>query len=126
MGGGKGSTVEFREVCKSCVFSYVCASRCRVCEAPAMVIAIHSQTIQIPSCPENWEVLWIGYSFMMVGNNTHTQTNTHSDTCIPTLTKISHWLDLPAAPCFPKPQILLAVHKSYECFCFQNTGACTG
>uniref|UniRef100_A0A3B4GG84 Collagen IV NC1 domain-containing protein n=1 Tax=Pundamilia nyererei TaxID=303518 RepID=A0A3B4GG84_9CICH len=40
-------------------------SRCRVCEAPAMVIAIHSQTIQIPSCPENWEVLWIGYSFMM-------------------------------------------------------------
>lgn len=40
-------------------------SRCSVCEAPAMVIAVHSQTIQIPTCPSNWEALWIGYSFMM-------------------------------------------------------------
>jgi len=43
---------------------FVC--RCSVCEAPAMVIAIHSQTIQVPLCPQNWEMLWIGYSFMMV------------------------------------------------------------
>lgn len=41
-------------------------SRCVVCEAPAMVIAVHSQTIQVPLCPSNWELLWIGYSFMMV------------------------------------------------------------
>uniref|UniRef100_A0AAR2J1Q2 Collagen, type IV, alpha 5 (Alport syndrome) n=1 Tax=Pygocentrus nattereri TaxID=42514 RepID=A0AAR2J1Q2_PYGNA len=40
-------------------------SRCTVCEAPAMVIAVHSQTIQVPECPENWIDLWIGYSFMM-------------------------------------------------------------
>uniref|UniRef100_A0A671VJV7 Collagen IV NC1 domain-containing protein n=1 Tax=Sparus aurata TaxID=8175 RepID=A0A671VJV7_SPAAU len=40
-------------------------SRCSVCEAPAMVIAVHSQTIQIPSCPARWDPLWIGYSFMM-------------------------------------------------------------
>uniref|UniRef100_A0A8B9NFB9 Collagen IV NC1 domain-containing protein n=1 Tax=Accipiter nisus TaxID=211598 RepID=A0A8B9NFB9_9AVES len=40
-------------------------SRCVVCEAPAMVIAVHSQTIQIPSCPPGWDSLWIGYSFMM-------------------------------------------------------------
>uniref|UniRef100_A0A3B5LQW9 Collagen IV NC1 domain-containing protein n=1 Tax=Xiphophorus couchianus TaxID=32473 RepID=A0A3B5LQW9_9TELE len=40
-------------------------SRCSVCEAPAMVIAVHSQTIQIPSCPANWRSLWIGFSFMM-------------------------------------------------------------
>uniref|UniRef100_A0A8C4Y9P8 Collagen IV NC1 domain-containing protein n=1 Tax=Gopherus evgoodei TaxID=1825980 RepID=A0A8C4Y9P8_9SAUR len=40
-------------------------SRCAVCEAPAMVIAVHSQTIQIPSCPQGWDSLWIGYSFMM-------------------------------------------------------------
>uniref|UniRef100_A0A673ABL3 Collagen IV NC1 domain-containing protein n=1 Tax=Sphaeramia orbicularis TaxID=375764 RepID=A0A673ABL3_9TELE len=40
-------------------------SRCAVCEVPAMVIAVHSQTIQIPSCPVNWDPLWIGYSFMM-------------------------------------------------------------
>uniref|UniRef100_H9GJ24 Collagen IV NC1 domain-containing protein n=2 Tax=Anolis carolinensis TaxID=28377 RepID=H9GJ24_ANOCA len=40
-------------------------SRCSVCEAPAMVIAVHSQTIQIPQCPPGWNSLWIGYSFMM-------------------------------------------------------------
>lgn len=40
-------------------------SRCSVCEAPAMVIALHSQTIQVPTCPRNWDLLWIGYSFMM-------------------------------------------------------------
>uniref|UniRef100_A0A671NTQ9 Collagen IV NC1 domain-containing protein n=1 Tax=Sinocyclocheilus anshuiensis TaxID=1608454 RepID=A0A671NTQ9_9TELE len=40
-------------------------SRCSVCETPAMVIAIHSQTIQVPSCPDYWDILWIGYSFMM-------------------------------------------------------------
>lgn len=36
-----------------------------------MVIAVHSQTIQIPSCPASWEALWIGYSFMMVQNETY-------------------------------------------------------
>lgn len=42
-------------------------TRCAVCEAPAMVIAVHSQTIGVPDCPSSWELLWIGYSFMMVG-----------------------------------------------------------
>lgn len=49
-----------------CLHFCMCVSRCAVCEAPAMVIAVHSQTIQIPDCPRNWESLWIGYSFMMV------------------------------------------------------------
>jgi len=40
-------------------------SRCAVCEAPAMVMAVHSQTIQIPQCPSGWSSLWIGYSFVM-------------------------------------------------------------
>ncbi|EPY74596.1 hypothetical protein CB1_001951014 [Camelus ferus] len=40
-------------------------SRCAVCEAPAMVMAVHSQTIQIPECPAGWSSLWIGYSFVM-------------------------------------------------------------
>lgn len=40
--------------------------RCAVCEAPAMVIAVHSQTIMIPPCPRGWDSLWIGYSFVMV------------------------------------------------------------
>lgn len=47
-------------------YSYLDLSRCSVCEAPAMVIAVHSQTIQIPQCPEGWSSLWIGYSFVMV------------------------------------------------------------
>lgn len=41
-------------------------SRCVVCEAPANVIAVHSQTLQIPACPNGWNSLWIGYSFAMV------------------------------------------------------------
>ncbi|CAG0911181.1 unnamed protein product, partial [Cyprideis torosa] len=41
-------------------------SRCVVCEAPTNVLAIHSQDITIPDCPQGWEGLWIGYSFAMV------------------------------------------------------------
>jgi len=44
----------------------MCSHRCAVCEAPAMVIAVHSQTIMIPPCPQGWDSLWIGYSFVMV------------------------------------------------------------
>lgn len=40
-------------------------SRCSVCEAPANVIAVHSQTSQVPECPQGWDGLWIGYSFAM-------------------------------------------------------------
>nr|BAM17848.1 collagen type IV [Papilio xuthus] len=40
-------------------------SRCVVCEVPANVIAVHSQTLDIPSCPAGWRELWIGYSFVM-------------------------------------------------------------
>jgi integrin beta 8 len=40
-------------------------SRCTVCDAPANVIAVHSQTPSIPDCPRGWRGLWIGYSFAM-------------------------------------------------------------
>lgn len=40
-------------------------SRCTVCEAPAIAIAIHSQTTEIPSCPQGWISLWKGFSFIM-------------------------------------------------------------
>jgi len=40
-------------------------SRCVVCEVPTNVVAIHSQDMNVPSCPPNWESLWIGYSFVM-------------------------------------------------------------
>lgn len=60
--------------CKVFNFTFLCVRTCRcaVCEAPAMVIAVHSQTIQIPTCPSSWEALWIGYSFMMVRRYTYT------------------------------------------------------
>jgi collagen type IV alpha len=41
-------------------------SRCVVCEVPSNVIAVHSQSLQIPDCPQGWEGLWIGYTFLMV------------------------------------------------------------
>jgi len=39
-----------------------------VCEAPTKVIAVHSQSMAIPECPNGWSELWIGYSFIMVSN----------------------------------------------------------
>lgn len=50
-----------------------------------MVIAVHSQTIQIPTCPANWEALWIGYSFMMVGHNIYTHMLNYSPLPVYTL-----------------------------------------
>lgn len=68
-------------------------SRCVVCEAPAMVIAVHSQTIQIPSCPPGWDSLWIGYSFMMVRIAPHSRSDCYlfvsSSSCFRTLLKSS-------------------------------------
>ena len=40
--------------------------RCVVCDVPANVIAVHSQTTDAPFCPTGWDVLWTGYSFAMV------------------------------------------------------------
>lgn len=37
-----------------------------MCEVPASVIAVHSQSVVIPECPVGWDSLWIGYSFVMV------------------------------------------------------------
>ena len=41
--------------------------RCGVCESPTRTIAMHSQSMDIPNCPDNWIELWNGYSFVMVG-----------------------------------------------------------
>lgn len=51
-------------------------SRCRVCEAPAMVMALHSQSMIEPDCPEEWKPLWRGYSFLMV-SVTYNAANRH-------------------------------------------------
>ncbi|XP_071388934.1 collagen alpha-3(IV) chain-like [Centroberyx affinis] len=40
-------------------------SRCAVCETRANVIAVHSQTSEVPVCPTGWRSLWAGYSFVM-------------------------------------------------------------
>jgi len=41
-------------------------SRCSVCDTSSNVIAVHSQNETLPNCPTNWNVLWTGYSFLMV------------------------------------------------------------
>ena len=43
-------------------------SRCSVCEAPSVAIAVHSLDVSIPQCPAGWRSLWIGYSFLMVSH----------------------------------------------------------
>lgn len=39
-------------------------SRCAVCEAPSLVVAVHSQTENLPNCPTGYDELWNGYSFL--------------------------------------------------------------
>lgn len=39
-------------------------SRCAVCETPNQVMAVHSQSMAIPECPQGWSSIWIGYSFL--------------------------------------------------------------
>lgn len=43
-------------------------SRCAVCEISAAVLAVHSQSSDIPVCPQGWSSLWVGYSFLMVSS----------------------------------------------------------
>lgn len=51
--------------------------RCQVCESSTRTIAIHSQSNEIPTCPQGWDELWIGYSFLMVRTICTTRT-THN------------------------------------------------
>jgi integrin beta 8 len=39
-------------------------SRCSVCEAPSNVMAVHSQTSDVPTCPAGYHSMWFGYSFL--------------------------------------------------------------
>jgi len=41
-------------------------SRCVVCQAPDINMAVHSQDVSLPDCPTGYESLWSGYSFMMI------------------------------------------------------------
>lgn len=47
------------------------AHRCTVCEAPTRVITVHSQSVQVPDCPDGWDPLWRGFSFLMVRQHYH-------------------------------------------------------
>ncbi|EDO34169.1 predicted protein, partial [Nematostella vectensis] len=40
-------------------------SRCTVCESHGPVMAVHSQSTTLPTCPGGWSSLWSGYSFLM-------------------------------------------------------------
>uniref|UniRef100_A0A8C4QYM4 Collagen IV NC1 domain-containing protein n=1 Tax=Eptatretus burgeri TaxID=7764 RepID=A0A8C4QYM4_EPTBU len=50
-------------VAEDAIQAYI--SRCTVCEAPSVAIAMHSQSRSIPPCPRGYRSLWIGYSFLM-------------------------------------------------------------
>ena len=50
--------------------------RCSVCETPTRSLALHSQSMDVPKCPQNWQELWIGYSFIMVSEDSRKQHKT--------------------------------------------------
>lgn len=60
----EGMTAMMNPVQGSAIRPYI--SRCAVCEAPTQLMAIHSQSLEIPACPTGWTGLWTGYSFVMV------------------------------------------------------------
>merc|ERR1712004_325290 len=39
-------------------------STCSVCEAKSTTFAVHSQTNEVPACPNGYRSLWLGYSFL--------------------------------------------------------------
>lgn len=61
-------------------------SRCSVCQAPAPIITVHSQTTDLPNCPQGWKELWSGYSFVMhaVGAMAGGQQLASSGSCLET------------------------------------------
>lgn len=46
-------------------------SRCAVCETTTRLISLHSQSMEIPDCPQGWEEAWIGYSYYMQTSDAH-------------------------------------------------------
>jgi len=55
-------TVSMAPVSGNAIRPYI--SRCVVCETPTQVMSVHSQTVQIPQCPQGWAGMWQGYSFI--------------------------------------------------------------
>lgn len=43
-------------------------SRCVVCEVLSIVITRHSQSSDVPPCPNGWDSLWNGFSFLTVNS----------------------------------------------------------
>jgi len=41
-------------------------SKCVVCETQSLPFAVHSQDKNLPDCPQGFESLWTGYSFLML------------------------------------------------------------
>lgn len=60
---GEGMTAMMNPVQGSAIRPYI--SRCVVCEAPTQLMAMHSQSLDVPACPTGWTGVWTGYSFVM-------------------------------------------------------------
>lgn len=41
-------------------------SRCSVCLLTSSILTLHSMNSESPSCPQGWNILWDGYSFISV------------------------------------------------------------
>lgn len=39
-------------------------ARCSVCEVEAKVLAVHSGSTELPPCPEAWETIWTGFTYL--------------------------------------------------------------
>lgn len=59
--GTVGTEAVTQELAKNLV------SRCVACDVPSAVVAVHSQSTEVPKCPDGWDDLWFGYSYLVSG-----------------------------------------------------------
>lgn len=62
---------EGKEVDPSAAEQFV--ARCSVCGAEASMLAVHSGSTQLPPCPDAWESMWTGFTYVVgtVSNYQH-------------------------------------------------------
>ena len=42
-------------------------ARCSVCETERSLLTVHSGSTQLPQCPQGWESVWTGFSYITAG-----------------------------------------------------------
>ncbi|XP_063701613.1 collagen alpha-4(IV) chain-like [Culicoides brevitarsis] len=115
-------------------------SRCVVCDVPSAVVAVHSQSTEIPKCPAGWDDMWIGYSYLdsSLGeqnlanagsclkefhNPLFIECNPSKNSCNLLESHKSSWMIAEQAPADPVEAVVKETVEKIEAVIKQETGA---